>query len=72
MSIFSGKFQPHFLVAFFGCLALARLVLGIVGSKLPGYASEVSWEVLVGAETKQVETVMLEHGKAQDVALAKR
>ena len=28
--------------------------------------------MLVGAETKHVETVMLERGKAQDVALANR
>eukprot|EP00434_Breviolum_minutum_P019828 symbB.v1.2.017497.t1/scaffold1358.1/size123611/3 len=48
-------------------LPYGQLVLGIVGSKLPSYASEVSWEVLVGAETKHVETVMLERGKAQEV-----
>ena len=62
----------HFFCAFLVARSFRRLVLGIVGSKLPSYASEVSWEVLVGAETKHVETVMLERGKAQEVALANR
>eukprot|EP00438_Fugacium_kawagutii_P021578 Skav212162 [mRNA] locus=scaffold754:244970:248940:+ [translate_table: standard] len=45
-------------------LPFGRLILGISGSKLPAYASEATWEVLIGADQMQSEKVALQHGKS--------